>query len=513
MRDDRNGLFWEDIPRRHGPRQPNSGSAPKALPTVPATGWLMPDSYPSLAGQGLIAIDVETYDPSLKTMGPGALRDGYICGIAVGTEAGFRRYYPIAHENGPNLDREKVFDWLRRELKRPVPKVGANLLYDLMYLTVAGIEVTGPFYDVQVAEPLLDENKLSYSLNNLAIQWLGEGKPQNEMRDWLVEAYGETNYKSNIHRAPRVVVGPYAEGEVDVPLRIFALQRVEIERQDLWDLFILETSLIPMLLAMWRRGVPINVSKTEELNSVLRQQQQTVQQELNSLAGTDIDVWAAASLAKVFDKAGVPYPYTEKTGKPSFRKEWLMACRAPIAKPVTEVRRLDKFCGTFLEGYLLKGHITGIVPAQFHQFKSTQARTLTGRFSSSTPNLQNIPVRTELGKMIRTLFEAELDKRWWKIDWSQIEFRLAIHHAARMKLRGAQEVIDQYLNDPSTDYHNVVAEITGLPRASAKNINFAIIYSLGLDALADRLGASLDSAKDMYQSYLRRGPFLCKLHV
>jgi len=509
QRDDAFGLFWEDIPRRSA-RQ--ALLVPHQLPPVPETNWKLPTDYPSLDGQGAIAIDVETYDPDLKSLGPGALRDGYICGVSVGTEAGFRRYYPIAHQDGPNLEREIVFDWLRRELKRPVPKIGAHLLYDLMYLTVADIKVTGPFYDVQIAEPLLDENKLSYSLESISQEWLGEGKQQNVMREWLVKAYGETNYKSNIFRAPPSIVGPYAESDVDLPLRVFKLQRAELEKLNLWSLFMMESNLIPMLLAMWRRGVPVNISKTEELRDSLRNRQATVLQDIKDQSGIDVDIWAAASLAKVFDKAGVPYLYTEKTGKPSFRKEWLAACKAPVAQSIMEVRRLDKFCGTFLEGYLLEGSVNGIVHCQFHQLKSDDGGTVSGRLSSSNPNLQNVPIRDEeLGKLIRSLFEAESKQQWIKLDYSQIEFRLAIHHAARLQLRGAQAVVDQYINDSTTDYHRVVAGITGMPRAIAKNINFAIIYGAGIEKLSNNLGVTTEIAQRMYNDYMRRVPFVGQL--
>jgi DNA polymerase I-like protein with 3'-5' exonuclease and polymerase domains len=508
LRDDAYGLFWEDIP----PISTRGTAGDRPLPPIPETGWQMPDDYPSLEGQGAIALDVEGYDPDLKTMGPGALRDGYICGVSIGTEAGFRRYYPVAHQMGPNLDKEKVFRWLKRELKRPVPKIGANLLYDLMYLTEAGIEVTGPFYDVQVAEPLIDENKLSYSLENIAKDWLGEGKKQNAMREWLVEAFGETNYKGNIYRAPASVVGPYGEGDVDLPLRVFALQRAELQRQNLWDLFLLESSLIPMLLAMWRRGVNIDLDKAGQIYENLATRQTAVLQQIKRVSGIEVDIWSADSLAEVFDSAGIPYLYTEKTGKPSFRKDWLQACPAPVAQLIVDARRLDKFKGTFIQGYLLDGHINGCVHCQFHQLRSEGGGTVSGRFSSSDPNLQNIPIRDEeLGNLIRSCFIAEHGKRWWKFDWSQIEFRLAIHHAARLKLYGAQQVVDQYWNDPTTDYHKVVAEITGQPRKIAKNINFGIIYGLGVDALAINLGVDVDTAYRMYRDYLRRVPFVGQL--
>jgi DNA polymerase I-like protein with 3'-5' exonuclease and polymerase domains len=508
LRDDAFGMFWEDAP----PVNTRSASGPRPMPPIPETGWQMPTRYPSLEGQGAIAIDVETKDPDLKTLGPGALRDGYICGVSIGTEAGFRGYYPIRHEMGENLHSHNVFAWLRRELKRPVPKIGANILYDLMYLLIEDVEVTGPFYDVQVAEPLLDENKLTYTLESLAQQWLGEGKPQNVMREWLVAAFGENNYKANIHRAPATVVGPYAEGDVDLPIRIFKLQKEELERQGLWPCFVMESGLIPMLLAMWRRGVPVDLDKTQKAYDSLASRQTTVLQEIDRLSGVEVDIWAPDSLAQLFDKIGEPYLYTEKTNKPSFRKEWLMACRNPIAQMVVEARRLDKFKGTFLEGALLHGNVKGLVHTSFHPLKSDAGGTVSGRFSSSHPNLQNIPIRDEeLGPLIRNLFIAELGKKWWKFDWSQIEFRLAIHHAARLKLRGADYVVSQYHNDPSTDYHQVVAEITQTLRKVAKNINFGIIYGLGIEALAGTLGVSIETATEMYRDYLRRVPFVGKL--
>lgn len=508
MRDDAVGMFWQDEPD-----VVHRSTGPRPLPPIPDTGWILPDTFPSLEGQGAIAIDCETYDPDLKTLGPGALRDGYIVGVSIGTEAGFRRYYPIAHAMGENLDRERVLAWLRRELKRPVPKVGANLLYDLMYLTVAGVEVTGPFYDVQIAEPLLDETFLSYTLESIAQRRLKEGKKENVMRDWLVRAFGETNFKSNIYRAPATVVGPYAEGDVDLPLRIFFdVQRPELEAQGLWEVFQLETRLMPMLLAMWRRGVGVDLAKAEQLYDTLTNRYEATLEEIKRVSGVQPDIWAADSLASVFDAAGVRYPLTERTGKPSFRKEWLAACQHPIGKLVVEGRRLDKFRGTFVQGYILQGNVAGRIHTQFHQLRSDEGGTVSGRFSSSNPNLQNIPIRdSELGPLMRAMFIPEQGERWWKFDWSQIEFRLAIHHSARLRLRGAQAVVDQYWTDPTTDYHRIVAEIANISRSSAKGLNFGIIYGLGIPAMAAQLGINEDAATRMYRDYLRRVPFVGQL--
>ena len=217
------------------------------------------DPFPSLAGMGAIAfdvetfdpqlkergpgahrdgyivgiaVDVETFDPQLKQCGPGAHRDGYIAGIAIGTEAGYRCYYPIAHGAGQNLPKEDVLSWLRRELNRDVPKIGANLIYDLAFLSAADVKVRGPFYDVQVAEPLLDETRLSYSLENLGQHYLGQGKVEDDLETWIIEHFGKKNPKANIWRAPADVVAQYAIGDIDLSLRIFAKQEVELKKQD-----------------------------------------------------------------------------------------------------------------------------------------------------------------------------------------------------------------------------------------------------------------------------------------
>jgi DNA polymerase I-like protein with 3'-5' exonuclease and polymerase domains len=510
MRDDAIGMFWEEFDEF----ETRGNRANHPLPPIPDTGWKMPIDYPSLEGQGMISVDVETCDPDLRERGPGMKRGAYICGIGLGTEAGFRRYYPVAHQMGDNLPKDAVFAYAKQELARPVPKVGANILYDLICLTESGIPVTGPFFDVQVAEPLLNENKLSYTLESISQDHLKEGKKENEMKRWITRAFGSKNPKGQIYRAPAVVVGPYAEGDIDLPLRVFELQRKELERQNLWSLFMLESRLIPMLLAMWRRGVRVDIDKAEQLKQVLEGQQKQVLDEITKMTGIAPDIWAADSIAKIFDAAGVPYERTAKTDKPSFRKDWLEKCSHPIGKKIVQARRLDKYKGTFVEGYIINGQVNGFIHTSFHQLKSERGGTVSGRFSSSYPNLQNIPIRDEeLGPLIRAMFIAEFGKKWWKFDWSQIEFRLAIHHAARLKLRGADIVVDQYMNDPNTDYHEVVAKITGLKRKFAKNINFGIIYGLGIDALADSLGVTIEEAERMYRDYLKRVPFIGDLRT
>jgi DNA polymerase I-like protein with 3'-5' exonuclease and polymerase domains len=487
-----------------------SGSTPSTLLPLPETNWKIPTEFPNLSGQGLISFDVETYDPDLSTRGPGAQRDGRLVGLAIGTEAGFRKYYPIDHEIGPNLPRERVLDWARQELGRPGPKVGANLLYDLDFLTAAGVPVTGPFYDVQIAEPLLNENKLSYSLESLAQEYLNEGKHEDVLSQWLIGMFGKhVDVKANIWRAPAQIVGPYAESDVDLPLRIFAKQKPKLESQALWELFILESKLIPMLLAMRQRGVRVDLERAEKLYADLEKRQEVVIEEIQRTTGLAIDIWAAESIAKVFDRAGVPYKRTTKTKAPSFRRRWLESCTLPVAKMLVEARRLDKLKGTFVKGYVLDGHINGRIHCQFHQLRGDENGTVSGRLSSSHPCLQNVSKHDEeLGPIIRSLFLPDKDQQFWSFDWSQIEFRLAVHYAALVQFPDAQKVVEQYNQDDSTDYHEVVARLTGLSRSRAKGMNYGMIYGMGARKLCNNLGVSFSEGQKLLAEYHRSVPFI-----
>ena len=466
------------------------------------------EAFPSLEGQGLISIDVETRDPDLKTKGPGYHRDGYIVGIAVGTEAGFRKYYPIAHEAGGNMDKDQVLSWLRPQLALPVPKVGANLIYDLGFFRAAGVFVNGPYYDIQIAEPLLCESRMSYSLEALSQIYLGEGKKEDEMEAYLIEHFGKKNPKGNIWRAPGDVVAKYAEGDVDLPLRIFAKQKLQLESEGLWDLFILESKLIPMLLDMRFRGVRVDLSKAQEMYDELTAKQEAELAAIEEIAQTKISPWRAADLAVLFDALNLEYPRTPKTNAPSFTALWLERCSYPIAQKILEVRKMDKLRETFLKGCLLDSHYNGRIHCQFNQLKSDAGGTVSGRFSSSNPNLQFIPTRTDDGKLIRSMFLPDEDQDFYSIDYSQIEYRLMAHDAYTHRLPGAAEVVEKYKSDSGVDFHQIVAEMTGLSRSAAKTVNFGIAYGEGVAKLCASLGLTEEEGRKLLEEYHTRAPFM-----
>jgi DNA polymerase I-like protein with 3'-5' exonuclease and polymerase domains len=470
------------------------------------------ECYPSLASQGAISIDCETFDPDLKKRGPGPHRDGFIAGVAVATEAGYRGYFPIAHETGPNLPKAAVLSWLSQQLQLSVPKIGANLIYDLAFLSAAGVNVTGPFYDVQIAEPLLDETRLSYSLDTLAKHYLGETKVQDEPTVWIVEHFGRKNPKSNIWRAPPDIVARYAIGDVDLPLRIFAKQEVELKKKGrLWDLFLMESKLIPMLLAMRQRGVRVDLDRAEQLYQELTTKQDDASAAIKAMTGIEIAPWNARSLAKIFDHLGLDFPRTPKIDAPSFTKAWLEHHPHPVTNLIRRVRHLDKLRETFIRGFILEGHTNGRIYTQFNQLRSDDFGTVSGRLSSSMPNLQQIPARSAEGKLIRSIFIPDEGQRLFKNDYSQIEYRLIVNDAAQLSLPGAQAAADQYNSDDNADFHQIVADMTGLSRDAAKTVNFGLAYGEGITRLCESLGLNGEDGSALLGEYHRRAPFIKQL--
>lgn len=465
--------------------------------------------FPDLRGRGMIGLDTESYEPDIKRLGSAAFKGGRMVGISLATEDGFKQYYPFAHEGGENLDKKKVLAYAREQLAGDEPKVGAHLLHDLAYLKVNGIEPGGPLWDVQNAEPLLVEDRFTYSLGAIAKDYLGIGKTDDQLDDYLKQHFGKKNPKGNIWRAPGGVVRPYAADDASLPIQIFKKQRPLLEKNDLWRLFAdVESPLIPMLLAMKARGVRVDLGKAEQMRARLVRERDAIVAEVKRVTGHDVEIWAADSIARAFDAMDLEYPRTPKTKKPSFTAGFLEHHEHPACQMIVEARRKDKMIGTFLDGGIFESHVGGRIHCQFNQLKSDEGGAVSGRFSSSNPNLQFIPIRTEEGRLIRELFLPDEGEQWYKLDWSQIEYRLIVHDAAFLKLRGAEDVVRQYLEDPDTDFHQALADMTGLSRSSAKTINFGLAYGEGVAKLARQLNLELEEAEQLINTYHAKAPFI-----
>lgn len=509
MRADSVGMFWQDLA---APKAGRGTPVARAMIETPATGWLAPKDFPNLSAAKRIVIDTETKDPDLRSKGPGVRRDGKMVGLAVGTDDACW-YFPMRHEVEPelNMDPAAVIAWAKDALAGPQDKIGANLLYDMDYLASEGVEVGGRWLDVQIAEPLLDENRRTYALEALAQDHLGEGKTANELDKWVKRAYGNGSHPhEDIYRCSPRLVGPYAEGDVFLPPRILDKQLAKLSAEGLDELWQIETDLLPMLLAMRRFGVRVDMQRAQLVDDELSQGIDLARARLKALAGFDVNVNGSSHLVRLFDKAGVTYPRTAK-GNPSFTAEWLEHNSHPACVLISEVRKLTKYRDTFIRGYIFGTAINGRIHCLFHSLRSDENGTVSGRFSSSQPNLQNIPVRDEVwGPRIRSVFIPESGMEWQRHDWSQIEYRFLAHYGFG---KNAREVQRMYTENPDTDFHIMVAELTGLDRKPAKNVNFGLVYGMGPPLLAATLGMDIETAKrEVFDVYHARVPFVKEIY-
>jgi DNA polymerase I-like protein with 3'-5' exonuclease and polymerase domains len=476
---------------------------------VPHTEWLMPIEFPDLRNADEIAIDLETRDPDLKKKGSGSIvGNGEVVGIAVAVD-GFKGYFPIAHEEGPNLDRKKTLEWLKDICESPATKIFHNAMYDVCWIRSLGIKINGLIIDTMIAASLIDENRFSYTLNTLSWHHLSEGK--NETK--LLEAAKERGLdpKADMWRLPAMEVGAYGEKDAELTLKLWHKLKKIIVEDDLQDIFNLETDLFPCLVDMRFLGVRVDVSKANQLKTALAVKEENLLQQIKIETGVDTQIWAAQSIATVFDKLKLPYSRTEKTDSPSFTKNFISNHENPVVNMVAEARKINKIRTTFIDTILSHEH-KGRIHADINQIRSDDGGTVTGRFSYANPNLQQIPARDpETGPLIRSLFIPEENCKWGTFDYSQQEPRLVAHYALKFSLPSVNKIADSYESDPSTDFHKIVAEMANIPRSQAKTINLGLFYGMGKAKLQGELGVSPEKAEELFTQYHSQASFVKQL--
>ena len=269
-----------------------------------------------------------------------------------------------------------------------------------------------------------------------------------------------------------------------------------------------------MLVAMHRRGVRVHLDAGEQLYRSMTERQNKSMEQIRQQTGLGIDPWNARSLARIFDKLGLHYELTEKTKAPSFTKASLALEEHPIAKLIRDVRHLDRLKETFVKGAVLEGNTKGRIHCQFNQLRSDEGGTVTGRFSSSQPNLQQVPKKGEDGKLVRKLFRPEELQRWHRLDYNQIEFRLVVNDAHELDRRGlcecpgAQEAVEEFNANPGTDYHQRVGDRIKRDRDTGKTINFGLIFGEGIDRLCRDLRVSREEGEEILRDYHAAVPFM-----
>ena len=474
----------------------------------PQTEWTPPEKFPDLTQYCEIAIDLETKDTDLVKMGSGSVTgNGKITGIAVAV-SGWSGYFPIAHEGGGNMDRKMVLKWLQDVLNTPSDKIFHNAMYDVCWLRSIGLKIQGRIIDTMIASALVDENQMRYDLNNCARRYTGQGKDETALytaaKEWGVDA------KAEMYKLPAIYVGAYAEKDAEITLALWQELKKEIDHQDIWDIWELETKLFPCLVDMRFLGVRVNEEQAAIEKKTLMEQEQNLLTEVKNETGIEVQIWAARSIAQVFDKLKLPYDRTLKTQAPSFTKNFLQNHPHPLVKQIAQAREINKAHTTFIDTILKHAH-KGRIFAEINQLRGDNGGTVTGRFSYSNPNLQQVPARNkDLGPRIRRLFMPEEGHRWGCFDYNQQEPRLVVHYATLQNLSGIDDVLKAYKKGEA-DFHSIVSEMADIPRTQAKTINLGLFYGMGKNKLQAELGVNKERADELFKQYHKKVPFVKQL--
>jgi DNA polymerase I-like protein with 3'-5' exonuclease and polymerase domains len=473
--------------------------------------WNSPEEFKDLSSYKYIAIDLETKDPNLKKMGSGSVRgDGAIIGVAVAVD-GWSGYYSFGHEQGNFFAKEAVMKWVKDICALPCPKIFHNAMYDVCWLRSYGVKINGIIVDTMMMAAVLDENRLYYSLNSLAFLELGKVKNEKALQDAADKA--GIDAKSEMYKLPASMVGAYAEMDAELTLQLFKKFSVQIKQQSLQRIFNLETNLFPMLVDMKFKGVRVDVDKAHRLKGVLEKREAQCLAKVKQVTGVETQIWAARSIAKVFDKLGLPYSRTAKSNSPSFTKATLENHENPVVKNIAEARELNKAHTTFIDTILKHEH-NGRIHADINQLRSDAGGTVTGRFSYSNPNLQQIPSRNNLlGPAVRGLFIPEQDCDWGCFDYSQQEPRLVLHYAAEHPIlknsESVVEMVSKFNKDPKMDFHRMVANLANIERKQAKTINLGLFYGMGKAKLQQSLDLeNKEDADQLFNNYHDSVPFV-----
>lgn len=488
-----------------------------------------------------VGLDTETKDPLLKKLGPGVRRGAQVVGISFCLEGSQGWYLPIRHLGGDNCAEgpEAVLSYLRDQAQRFTGElVGAKISYDLDFLAQENIEFPlARFRDVQVAEALIDELQMSYSLDSILAR---RGLPLKE-ETLLREAAGHykggdgkpLNPKSDLWMLPARYVGPYAEADAERPLELLRHQEGDIERANLHRIWDLETDVLPVLVKMRRRGVRVNMDKLDQIERFAQAQEMSVWGEVLRHTGVKVnvgDAMKAEVLAGVLRTINVGYPLTAK-GKPSITKELLEGLEHPVGALLRRARKMSQLRSTFVNSIRTHAIQHGDEWRIHCTFNQTVVQdddddvegARPGRLSCVDPNLQQQPARDpEIGPMWRAIYEPDKGGQWASLDYSQQEPRGAVHVAVisgpdrigPAAYQSALAAAKRYWDDRSTDAHTMFTQMVygddvvkakdfKLKRGYCKNIFLGIAYGMGGPKLCRTLGMPVEVVKDERSGHMR----------
>ena len=481
-----------------------------------------------LKGIDTVAIDIETYDPDLKTKGSGAIKgNGFITGVAVATGKD-TVYFPLHHPDVVKSDDEKkeFWDQMNKKLLQndKITKVFHNAMYDVCWLqSVTGKKLKGRIVDTMVAASVIDENRFRYSLDALSKDYLDDRKYKHDLETLVLQDSNgvKKNAISNMHEVPSNIAKKYAKQDVNLTLRLWELFDKKLdevlyikpenkEEKTCRNIFELETKLFPCLVEMKEKGVRIDTQKLKSLGEKLRFRRDNLLNIVKKHTKITLQLWSANSIKDLLHNQKITnYEKTPKSGMPKLPKDYLKTHSNRFLRMVSKAREADKAVNTFIEG--LRGYLhNGRIHADINQIRSDKGGTVTGRFSMSNPNLQQIPAKGYIGKKMRELFIPEDGHEWGSFDYSQQEPRIVVHYAIKHNLSKTKELGGKFKKDKA-DFHRIVAEMANIPREQAKTINLGLFYGMGKGKLQQELNLDKAQAKKLFNTYHEKVPFVKEL--
>ena len=441
-----------------------------------------------LHGAPRLAVDTETTGTDPLTAA--------LVGISLSDQPGQAWYLPVGHDQGQQLTLESVREALTPLLgdaERTV--IMHHGKYDLQVLARHGLKVAGPLFDTMIAAQLLaPEGKAG--LKELARTRLGvEMTPIDDLI-----GNGRTMAQVHITEA-----APYACADADLTLRLADAFEPELRQRDQWRLFTeVEMPLVAVLADMERRGMTVDREHLERMSDDLGARLEQLEQEIRELAGHEINLNSSQQLtALLFDELGLPILERTQSGAPSTKGEVLEKLRDEhdIVRLILEWRKLSKIKSTYADALPELIHPeTGRIHTSFNQ-----GGARTGRMSSSKPNLQNVPTRSEAGQRVRAAFVAPEGHVLLACDYSQIEMRVLAHLSKDPELCEAfRRGEDVHATTAAAVFDVPLEEVTEEQRQLAKAVNFGIVYGMSASGLARRLGLTEGEAEQFMRAYFQR---------
>ncbi len=458
------------------------------------TNWRAPEVLPDFDDRyGVVGFDTETSHKGWRNP------KNKVVGLSVAAEDGKDYYLPWGHLGGGNLDKGRVISWANRALKGKT-LVMAEAKHEIQMMRREGVDFEAlgcKIREVQFPPALLSDARRSFQLNDLAKDFLNEEKLD-------IDA-------GSIWEMPASEVGPYAEKDARLNLKLDTAYAPLIAAEDLGCVLQLEYDLIYCVCEMERNGVPLDVPKLAQWRQEANRRRDHELLQLYQETNTKINPNSAKDLGVLFDKLGLPYGRTKPTkvfpnGLPAMPDEFLETVLHPSIGRVRTIKAIDSLKSRYLDKYWDE-MVNGFLYYNLHQLKANEYGTISGRFSSSSVNIQQVfdPERQEdkLGFMewlIRELFlpvpRGTPGRFWWvKLDASQIEFRLFVHYSRSARL------IKRFCEDRDVDFHQMVADLCRIRRKPAKNINFGKLFGMGREKMARQLGLPQGEADKLFDQY------------